>query len=995
MKINLSNWISDSDTIRMMEQFGVDEIHLYSSYQDNRKDDLYISLVSELFKSIRSEYKPSQDLARLGNSLAQIAETQNKKDANDIGINISETILFAASAFYFGGYAASAYVIFRDNQHKYEHDIYNACYELLSKSGTRSSKTVNRLLNSLRDGDIESLVMINREVDLQLEETFLKGPTEWIPMKLFDSMLKQFNETNIRAVLPNGYSTFWNPLVNIFLNQQPARFDFFPSQISAIKKGLLEREETFSLQMPTGAGKTTLCETLLYWHLKRNPLSVAIMLVPYRSLAAELKYSLVNRLNQMGISSRSAYGGTVPSGNESRSLEDVRALIATPETLSGMLTANPEFSQRISLVICDEGHLLDAPSRGVALELLLARLRIQEQTTPRFVFISAIVPNIEEINNWLGGTEETVVRSDYRPALAEFSVLSTRNSGSSSVNLVVHPHQKPPLRFEIEKFLSVDDFRFINPDTGRKKVYAYKSKKTLAIAAARKSLPLGGVVVFSANKRGRQGAIGLAEEALNQIDKSINLPLPSSYANRQEVSKLTEYYEHEYGSEWIGTKSIHEGIALHHGDIPQETRETIENALRNNAIRLTVCTNTLAEGVNLPIRTLVLYSVRRQRAEGKPEDLLIRDIKNLVGRAGRAGVTTKGLVICANENQWSLVEKVALQNEVEIVRGALRLLIINVENELARRSDLELSNQVLEDSPVVYSLIDGIDSTLMDLAATEIGMDTLRQIAMELADKTYAFQSLGESSKTILKNIIDSRIEKVIESKQSDRFTWIRETGVRLRMLEPVEKNLLLMRDTWDDINDATDEEFINIMLNWSWQQIDMRDAVVQAFRVNDDKVDTVKEVFVNASKTWLMGKTMKDIAESSGLEMDDWLGVFTQVISYTLQTLVEQGIALLERLLASEGKKLSTAVKEFPEFLRYGVSTKTGLSLATMGLRYRSAYVRLGTLDIDVGKTIIYEKKISEILIKFLKDNEDEWRSELGELVFERTLLDLSDHIK
>ncbi|MBV8232852.1 MAG: DEAD/DEAH box helicase, partial [Planctomycetaceae bacterium] len=105
-----------------------------------------------------------------------------------------------------------------------------------------------------------------------------------------------------------------------------------------------------------------------------------MLLVPYRSLASELRATVVKRLNAMGISARCAYGGTVPSRDEARQMDGTRAVIATPEAFSGLLGAAYEFAQRITLVICDEGHLLDGGTRGVGLELLLARMRAREES---------------------------------------------------------------------------------------------------------------------------------------------------------------------------------------------------------------------------------------------------------------------------------------------------------------------------------------------------------------------------------------------------------------------------------------------------------------------------------------------------------------------------------------------------------------------------------------------------------------------------------------
>ena len=462
--------------------------------------------------------------------------------------------------------------------------------------------------------------------------------------RLVERLLRRFSRTNIRAVLPDGWSDFWTPLVTSLISR--FAWEFFPSQIKAIERGMLDSPDTCSLQMPTGSGKTALCETLLYRHAGMTAETVAVLLVPYRSLASELRGSLVARLNAMGISARCAYGGTVPTGAEVQDLAEVRVMVATPEALSGILSAEPTFLRRLSLVICDEGHLLDSVGRGVSLELLLARMRAREGGAPRFVFVSAIVPNIEEINAWLGGKAESVMHSDYRPAIAEFAVLRPTGSGvAQAVALEMHPHEDERTRFNIPDFLRPEDLRWLNTATNRLNTYKLSTVKARAVAAARKALPMGAVAVFAANKRGDQGAIGVARELIAQMERGLNLPEPPSFADGAKAARVMDYLEQEYGLNWVGTRALQAGAVLHHGDIPQEAREVVEALLRSGDILFAICTSTLAEGVNLPIRTLVLYSdVQRRRPSGPPENLRARDIKNLVGRAGRAGATTKGLV---------------------------------------------------------------------------------------------------------------------------------------------------------------------------------------------------------------------------------------------------------------------------------------------------------------------------------------------------------------
>ena len=608
MRSALAKWVSDADALHHIQWLGFKQVPPRLIYLRTRRDDYYISLVGELFERIHNPYKDPVEWSRLGNALTQagLEHTDGSTTAAP-GVLSSEASLFAAAAFYFGGYPASAYLTLKASDATGISDIHRSCHELLARPSTIRSAQVRALVGAVRRGYLQAIHDQIAHAGAQEAAALQAGPDQWVGWRLFRQMLTRFEVTNIRAVLPDGENEFWDPLVRSLLNRTPPVWDFFPSQIDAVQRGLLGSASTYSIQMPTGAGKTALSETLLFYHLKKNPEGAAVLLVPYRSLASELRGSLVKRLNRMGLSARCAYGGTVPTGDEVRDLDDTRAIVATPEAISGLLSADPAFFGRVTLVICDEGHLLDGEARGVGLELLLARLRARESGSPRFVFVSAIVPNIEEINAWLGGTDETVVRSDYRPALAEFAVLRASGSGAStSVALQLHPHEPEMTRFAIEGFLTRDDFRYRNPTTGRLSTYSFGSVKAQAIASARKALSMGTVAVFAANKRGNQGAVGLAEELLCQLENPMTLPSPLQYI--RDTAKLhaaVEYFGLEYGIEWVGTRTLSAGAVLHHGDLPQESREVVEALVRHEDIRLAICTNTLAEGVNLPISTLV------------------------------------------------------------------------------------------------------------------------------------------------------------------------------------------------------------------------------------------------------------------------------------------------------------------------------------------------------------------------------------------------------
>lgn len=989
MTPSLVKWIGDADALRHMDRFRVLEVPITLGYQRTRKDDFYISLVGELFDRMRDGQASPNEWALLGNALAQYAAADRAIEIRSVGVSQSEAALFSSAAFYFGGFPASACVVARSLSGSPHSEIERACIDLLARPVDVGSQTIRDIKAALIAGEMGAIDAIEAQTSEATKAALRIGPDDWIPKRLLQSLLNRFGTTNLRAILPEGGSPFWTPLIASLVGR--GTWDFFPSQIAAIERGLLTRGDTFSLQMPTGAGKTTLCETLLFYHLRTRPDEAAVLLVPYRSLASELRGSLVRHLNQMGISARCAYGGTVPSGDEVRAFDETRALIATPETLSGLLSANPSFAGRISLVICDEGHLLDAPSRGIGLELLLARMKVRQTGVQRYVFVSAIVPNIEEINHWLGGTNDSVVRSTYRPALAEFAVLRPVGQGSNRpMDLEMHPHEAEPVRYRIERFLRREDFQWLNAATNRPNTYGFNSFSVIAIAAARKALPMGSAVVFAANKRGDQGAIGLAQQLLRQSEVDLPLPKPIEYGSEAAVAPAVEYLEREYGNAWVGTQTLRAGAILHHGDIPQETREVLERLLRRREVALGICTSTLAEGVNLPIRTLVLYSVIRVGAGGARTNLLTRDIKNLVGRAGRAGSTTKGLVICANPDQWSMVAPVAQQAAGEPVAGALRSLIESVRRQLALQN-LTLTNEILDSSSAVHRLIDGVDAMLVDLAASEIGEADLLQLAINLADQTFASQQTDGASKQLLRDVFRLRTQRISALRSSGRLVWVKETGARARMVEVAETGLLPRRQSWDDVVAQDDPTFVDPILDWAWTQTELQEAAREAYRIAaDDDINFLRDSFISVVKLWLSGATFMQIAQGSKLPIDDLLGVHTKVVTFALQTMVEQALALLEKLLQERGQAMSPAVLRFSEHLRFGVPTVAGCTLAAGGITHRRAFVEIGKVLEPLGVRVDDRAQVFAAAQRLLEANQDQWRSHLRILVFQRTMSDL-----
>ena len=985
MNESLAKWISDAEALKYTLGFRSTQIPTWLNNIQQRSEDFYIALVGELYERMRVPYEDRNDWARLANALAHFAD-----ESASLYVNALEARLFAAGAFYIGGFPASAYLTMRESQEISDEAEFARCEDLLYRPEIFRSEEMPRLVDFLRLNRTRQIRAMTAQAKADADAAIDEGPDTWIPARLYQLLLEEFSQTNLRAVLPRRERNFWLPLVKLFLSQSPPRYEFFPSQIEAINKGFLDSSESFSLQMPTGAGKTTLSETLFFDHLKSNADAVAVLLVPYRSLAAELKNSLVRHLGELGFRATAIYGGTIPVGEEAASLENVRALVATPESLSGLLGANPDFFKRITLLACDEGHLLDSDSRGVCLELILSRFRARKPTPPRFVFLSAIVPNIEEINAWLGGNEGSVVRSEYRPAIAEFATLRvTGKNTSARIDLEVNAEEEEPISYRVDRFLDRERFAYRNSKTGRQNIYSFKTAKTRAIATARMALPMGTCAVFATQKTGDQGAIALAEEVLKQLEHPLKLPSPEEFADNSRKI-VVEYLSSEYGDDWIGTRIVEVGGAMHHGDIPQETREVLEKLIRDQACRLIICTSTLAEGVNLPVRTLVLYSVVRRTKQGQTA-MLLRDIKNLVGRAGRPGSNTKGLVICVNESDWSTVRQIARQATVEPVHGALADLLSTIIRTLASSTTINaLTNEILEANSWLHSLVDGVDATLIELAAQELGMEKLQELANEIAEQSFAATQADDGAIELLKTVFQLRSEAITQMQASGKLAWVRSTGARPRMIGLVEEDLLPRVDDWTALSGTLNTEAVDALLDWAFTLSEVDKKLREAYRIDEGvSTDTVHERFRRFVKLWVAGDRFVEIASQLSVEVNQVLRIYSGAFAYAFQTVAEQGVAVLSELFEARLEMLPETVKMIPEYLRHGVPDESALRFAMSGVRHRRAAIDLGrNFSIDAGD----QKAGFEVTNAELNSNYNEWLVDWGELILTNTLNDLDD---
>lgn len=211
-------------------------------------------------------------------------------------------------------------------------------------------------------------------------------------------------------------------------------------------------------------------------------------------------------------------------------------------------------------------------------------------------------------------------------------------------------------------------------------------------------------------------------------------------------------------------------------------------------------------------------------------------------------------------------------------------------------------------------------------------------------------------------------------------------------MIETVETDLLNQFAAWETLDNPTNEQFVNVILQWAWDHGYLADDIRKAYRL-EAKADLagIRDSFFVIVRRWLMGDTFAEMAAASATVVDDTLAIYTGAISYGLQTIIEQGISLLSKLLESQGRLLAESVRLFPEHLRFGAPTAGACVLSKSGIRHRRAAILLGetqevSLAVAAPRAILFN-----IARQLLEADEVGWRDRLGTLMYENTIADVA----
>jgi superfamily II DNA/RNA helicase len=405
--------------------------------------------------------------------------------------------------------------------------------------------------------------------------------------------------------------------------------------------GILSGTNAF-VQLPTGTGKTKSIEILLRARILSGNCRMAVIVAPLRALCTEIANELGSSLKGTAVVQLASDVLEIDPWMGSHSSE-TSIMVFTPEKLGYVLHHEPQLIDDADLFVFDEAHLLDDESRGPNYELLLTEI-FHKKPDAQKVLISAVVSNPEDISHWAFGENGKIVH-DRSIQVTEKAIGYFSRKGRL-VNYI------DPL--DVSKrdyFLKLDILPTplaMRPGERRERVFPdlkgksdAKMRRDLAIYYANRLLPNGACAIYVPKKSSIFPLFQRIDEIVARGGILANL---QSSADSREIGAISSLIEKHYGTNNSLSAGVLSGILPHYGDLQGAIRQSVEYAVEHGRASCIACTSTLAEGVNLPIKYLLVTDVMKNANEPRT-----RDFQNLAGRTARSGKFSEGSVLILDD----------------------------------------------------------------------------------------------------------------------------------------------------------------------------------------------------------------------------------------------------------------------------------------------------------------------------------------------------------
>lgn len=575
--------------------------------------------------------------------------------------------------------------------------------------------------------------------------------------------------------------------------------ELYPPQAEAIEMGLLEKKNLLAA-IPTASGKTLLAELAMIKSIREG--GKALYIVPLRALASE-KFERFRELAPFGIKVGISTGD-LDSRADWLGVNDI--IVATSEKTNSLLRNGTSWMDEITTVVVDEIHLLDSKNRGPTLEVTITKL-MRLNPDAQVLALSATVGNAREMADWLGAG---LVISQWRPTDLHEGVFF-----GEAINF-------PGSQKKIDR-LDKDDAVNLVLDTIRAE---------------------GQCLVFESSRR---NCAGFAKTASSKVAKILDNDAKIKLAGIAEEVKSTG----ETDTAIVLANCIRKGVAFHHAGLNSNHRKLVENGFRQNLIKLISSTPTLAAGLNLPARRVIIRSYRRFDSNFGMQPIPVLEYKQMAGRAGRPHLDPYGesVLIAKTYDEFAQLMENYVEADAEDIWSKL-----GTENALRTH--------------VLSTIVNGFAST--------------RQELFDFFGATFfAYQQdawmLEEVINDCLEFLIDNDMVSETEDIEDASKLILRGTRlgglISMLYIDPLSGSKIVdgLRDVGKDAVKVTDMTLLHLVCSTpDMRQLYLRNAdytiVNDYIMVHSDEFHDIPDQFKETDYEWFMGEV------KTAMLLEEWV---------------------------------------------------------------------------------------------------------------------------
>lgn len=767
-------------------------------------------------------------------------------------------------------------------------------------------------------------------------------PSIWWVVRLLLLIAEGFNEASLWNSLKKHFNietTIIKKYIQSLVYLHPRGIhELFITQRKSLPKVLNADNKGCVVTIPTSSGKTRIAEIAILDCINKSAENKILYIAPFRSLAFEIENSLEKILSNVGISLSHLYGGSLYSRLDEKIVEESDLIIATPEKAKAIIRGNREIGSQFKLIIIDEGHLLGPNKRLIVNEIFYEELRFfAENNGGRFLVLSAVLPNAEDLALWLTKSTDTIYKDTWRPSDERLGILDWTGT-QVNLNWMNNDEDRPSFN---NKFI-LSEQQPLKP--GQRKIRFFPSNRNEAVASTTYKLrSFGTALIFVGIKN---SVFTMANAYLKCLG---NDPEDYKWSNKFDWKAFELACIETYGENNNWLLFAKKGILCHHGGLQSDVRLPLERLMRNDKPLVIISTSTLGQGVNLGVSSVVFSTIYQG------ENLITaRDFWNIAGRAGRAFVDHEGKILVArdtsdtstlkarNKIEWyeKTIKNFFNKEEIDIASSGILALVralyrVTAEGGIELDTLLQLISEnkiedIGENAKELDNILDWIDDTLLALQdlnnKTDDAID-FGWIETFFRNSLAYIQAKGQEaiSEENLIRFFQARVKGIIKKVGEDKTKWkaIINSGIPLNsdlFLESKMFDIMLALLAFSKSAKALGDKIL--LTNTIIKTIDKMPVLIE----DNNSIGSI-DLPTIATK-WLKAEPLSSFTAFEGTEE-----IITDLFTFKLPW-VFNGIA--KKLRAKEMEEDAEIIEELSMLLEIGVPNLKALKIYQAGIRSR-----------------------------------------------------------